>query len=78
MKLADFLSAEKLSLAQFAQLAGIGSRQAVHKYATGERIPRPDQMARIVAATGGKVQPGDFYPAHAAPRPESTPAPEAA
>ena len=34
---------------------------SVLRYANGERIPRPDVMARIVAETDGEVQPNDFF-----------------
>ncbi len=37
------------------------TEQAVRHYLRGERIPAPEVMRRIVAATGGAVTPNDFY-----------------
>lgn len=37
------------------------SRVAVIRYRDGKRIPRSDIMARILAATAGKVRPDDFF-----------------
>jgi hypothetical protein len=31
------------------------------RYRSGERIPRPEPMGVIVAATDGQVMPNDFY-----------------
>lgn len=40
--------------------------QTVHRWLNGEAIPRANSMARIVLATGGQVQPNDFYAEHIA------------
>lgn len=60
MSLAEFLDSENLSDAAFAKLIGI-TRQAVHRYRRGDRIPDPKTMAKIVKATKGAVTPNDFY-----------------
>ena len=77
MKLDAYRREKGWSLDRLASVLGIEGKNAartVHRYEAGTRIPRPDQMARIVAATEGKVQPGDFYPLHDQPAPQ----PEAA
>lgn len=65
MKLDEYLAAEDVSIATFAGLIGV-SVQAVHRYLSGERIPRPDLMERIEATTGGRVQANDLYAARRA------------
>lgn len=60
MKLAAYLSSTDVSRDDFARRIGV-SGVSVHRYISGVRIPRPDTMARIVAATGGAVQPNDFF-----------------
>lgn len=37
------------------------SVQAIYKYMDGSRIPRPNEMVAIYRATGGLVEPNDFY-----------------
>jgi len=65
VRLSDYLTAQKLPFADFGQRVGV-SGESVRLWAHGERVPRPDVMARIVEATAGAVQPGDFYPASVA------------
>ena len=65
VRLSDYLTAQKLPFSDFGQRVGV-SGESVRLWAHGERVPRPDVMARIVEATEGAVQPGDFYPAPAA------------
>lgn len=60
MKLADFLSATGMTHAAFAARIGV-SQAAVSRYAAGLRVPGPEQMARIAAATGSTVTANDFY-----------------
>ena len=62
MVLADYLKLTSQSLRAFASQIGI-TPQGVHKYVIKERIPRPEIMAKIVAATKGAVGPADFYEA---------------
>jgi len=60
MKLADYLFERNISTAEFA-LKINATQAAVSRYATGKRIPGPDIMSRIFAATSGAVSPNDFY-----------------
>ncbi|GLK78005.1 hypothetical protein GCM10008171_32590 [Methylopila jiangsuensis] len=67
--IAAFIFDAEMTRAEFAALVGV-SLGCVHKWARGERTPRPSQMARITAATGGKVTANDFMPPLPAPAPE--------
>ncbi len=69
MKLADYLQDRQLSEAAFAELIG-ASQAAVNRYKRG-RHPSPPHMQAIIAATGGAVQPNDFYVLPAAPSAEA-------
>lgn len=60
MKLATWIKENGLTCGSFAKRIG-RTRQAVHRYCTDQRIPRPDDMAEISAATGGAVTIVDFY-----------------
>jgi transcriptional regulator with XRE-family HTH domain len=60
MRLRQYLTARKIPIAVFAARIGV-STQAVHRYVSGERLPRRDVMERIQAVTGGAVQPNDFF-----------------
>jgi transcriptional regulator with XRE-family HTH domain len=61
MKLETYLSETGTSQTAFA--ARIGTTQAaVARYAGGKRFPRPEIVARIEAATDGKVSFNDFFP----------------
>ena len=62
MTLDEYLRQQKLTEASFAEVIG-STQQSVHRYRRNTRVPRPAVMERIVAATGGKVSPDDFYPA---------------
>ncbi|MCX5571458.1 hypothetical protein [Kaistia nematophila] len=59
MKLADYLAAEKISHAAFADLIGV-SQAAVTRYARGARFPHRVVLAKIKAATNGAVTFTDF------------------
>ncbi len=61
MKLAAYLSQKQLDKAAFAKALGV-STMGVHQWIRGIRTPRPQQMMKIVRATGGAVQPNDFLP----------------
>ena len=61
MKLSEHMKANGLTLAAFAEMIGVSGAKAVHRYALGQRMPTPEVMRRIVAATDGAVQPNDFY-----------------
>lgn len=59
MTLDEFLSSSETTEAAFARRIGV-AQQAVNRYRRG-RIPERAIMRRIVEATGGAVQPNDFY-----------------
>jgi transcriptional regulator with XRE-family HTH domain len=66
MQLRQYLTKRNIPIPAFAERIGV-STQAVHRYLTGERMPRRDVMERIKVETGGAVQPNDFFcPAEAA------------
>ncbi len=60
MKLQAWLTENQTSVNDFAESIGV-SRQALHRYLTGARIPKQDVLARISKATAGKVTANDFY-----------------
>ena len=55
MKLADFLSARNITATAFADKVGV-SQPAMHRYLNNNRFPKPEIIARIEDATGGKVK----------------------
>ncbi|AHE55522.1 hypothetical protein [Sphingomonas sanxanigenens] len=61
MKLSDYLAANSISYAEFARKIGAQHRRTVERYAKGARIPIGKMMAAIAIATGGQVQPNDFF-----------------
>lgn len=66
MRLQTYLERNDLLIADFADRIGV-SPQSVHRYLSGERVPRRDVMERILVATGGDVSANDFFtPARAA------------
>jgi transcriptional regulator with XRE-family HTH domain len=62
MKLETYLAGNGISIAAFAEVIRT-SHEAVRRYALGERVPRPEIMARISKATNGAVTANDFVPA---------------
>lgn len=60
LTLEKYLAENGFSAACFAEKIGV-TGEAVRRYAAGERIPRPQIMARIVEATGGAVDYRGFY-----------------
>ena len=76
MKLSDYLRNNGMTAAEFGRVAGLGSRQLVHKYVTGGRFPTPENLRRIREATGGAVTADDFVDQHTDPA--APPASEAA
>lgn len=60
MQITDWLTKNDISDAAFAERIAV-SRQALWRYKSGERIPRPNIMKRIQQETGGQVQPADFF-----------------
>ena len=64
MKLANYLTANNISHAEFARMLGMTSTSAalnISRYARGLRRPRPAIAAKIVAATKGRVKHKDLY-----------------
>lgn len=59
MTLSDYLHEHDLTNQAFADLIGV-SREVVRRY-TVDVIPSRAIMKKIHKATGGKVQPNDFY-----------------
>lgn len=70
MKLSAYLVEKNISDADFAASIDV-TRQAVHRYKTGERVPEWPVLARIKLATDGAVLPDDFLDA---PAPADQPA----
>lgn len=65
MDLQAYLSETKTTPARFAQIVNV-SGAAMSRYLKRQRMPRPDVMERIAIATGGRVQPNDFFIFHTA------------
>jgi hypothetical protein len=61
MRLDQFLTEHEISTDYFAAEVGAAHRVTVHRWMTGQRMPNRDFMSRITFATGGSVQPEDFY-----------------
>ena len=64
MKLSEYLENQGLSQEGFGRLIGV-TQQAVERYVSGARVPRPEVIRRIVDATDGAVEPNDFFEAAA-------------
>lgn len=60
MKLHDWLDAEKIGDATFAEMIGGVSEHAVRKWRYRERMPRVEELRRIFSITNGAVTPNDF------------------
>ena len=60
MRLADWLSKKRLSVAEFARRAAIEASTA-HRAVTGKVMPSPGTLRAIRKATDGAVTPNDFY-----------------
>lgn len=61
MKLSAWISKKKLTHAAFGAMIG-ATQAAVSRYVSGQRVPRPRVMARIVEVTKGQVTANDFVP----------------
>lgn len=61
MTLRAYLKAQGFTYEAFARRIGVANATTVWRYANGKRLPRPAVMRRITEATGGAVQPQDFY-----------------
>lgn len=60
MQLKDYLLLIGATERAFAEAIGV-SQQAVSRYVSGARTPRPAVMVKIHAVTGGRVAPSDFF-----------------
>ena len=60
MKLSIWRKAQGLTLAEVAERVDV-TEVTLSRYERGERIPAREIMPKIVEATGGAVQPNDFY-----------------
>jgi transcriptional regulator with XRE-family HTH domain len=60
MTLKDWLTAHKMSNAEFARVSGIGQRALVQKYRHGRQTPSFENLERIRVATAGLVMANDF------------------
>ena len=65
MKLGDYLDQNGVTVQDFADRLEM-SAEAIRLYVAGRRVPRPNAMAKIINATGGKVEPNDFFAAGSA------------
>lgn len=54
MTLDEYLRTEKISGTSFAERVGT-SGASINRIRHGKQAPSPDMMARIIAASGGKV-----------------------
>jgi uncharacterized protein YjcR len=61
MKLIDYLRSKEMRPDDLAEMIGNVSVSGVRKWISGERIPRRDQMEKIVEVTAGEVLPNDFF-----------------
>lgn len=55
-----FLNERDITFVEFARTIGT-SRENVYRWALGQRMPRPKQIAEITKATGGAVTANDFH-----------------
>lgn len=60
MKIQAYMTANKISPKQMADLIGGVTESGVRKWVYGERFPRVDQLKRIAEITSGAVMPNDF------------------
>lgn len=66
MKLHAYLAERRISLSAFARQVGAKNARTIQRYTKHGRVPSGPMMAKIMAETGGAVQPNDFCSAAAA------------
>lgn len=59
MRLEEWMRQNRVTQAEFGARVGVG-QDAVSRWASGSRTPRPDHMAQIRRETGGAVTADDF------------------
>lgn len=59
MRLNDYLADKRMTAEEFAMALGVTSA-ALSRYVTGDRVPRPAIMRKIIDLTAGRVTPNDF------------------
>lgn len=60
MKLYEWRKKENKTQQEVADALGV-FQSVIQKWESGETIPRPESMQKIVEYTKGEVQPNDFY-----------------
>jgi transcriptional regulator with XRE-family HTH domain len=60
MQFSQYLKDKNITQEQAAKELDV-AQGMISLWATGERLPRPENMAKIVKWSGGEVQPNDFY-----------------
>lgn len=60
MNIKDWIEKEKKTQQEVADALGV-TQCLVSLWCNGERLPRPENMQKIMDLTGGEVQPNDFY-----------------
>jgi TorA maturation chaperone TorD len=60
MRLQEYLDHKNITASQFAIEIG-RAVSTVTRLAKGQAVPEPETMTKIIAATGGAVQPNDFF-----------------
>ena len=60
MKLYEWRKKENKTQQEVADALGV-FQSVIQKWESGETIPRPESMQKIVEYTNGEVQPNDFY-----------------
>jgi antitoxin CcdA len=71
MKLQAYLMTYDRPTAEFGRRLGV-TKASISRYASGERIPTPEVMRRIVAETNGAVTANDFYDLPEVPGPRQS------
>lgn len=60
MHIKEYIESKEMTVAEAARDFGC-TDQAMRYWVKGSRIPRHEQMLRIVEWSGGTISPGDFY-----------------
>ena len=60
MQFSEYLKEKNITQEQAAAELGV-LQGVISMWVNGERLPRPENMKKIVEWSQGKVQPNDFY-----------------